>query len=72
MAHIKYLPQDQVPPEHRVPSAANILRVHRVNSLVLRQHHELYRALMFARGPLSRVQREMIAVAVSAHNHCHY
>jgi len=33
----------------------------------------LYEELMLSdRSPLSRAQREMIAVAVSQSNHCHY
>jgi len=27
---------------------------------------------MYSRGPLSRIQREMIGVVVSAANECHY
>lgn len=50
----------------------NILKVHGLNPPSLAGHYELYRALMYGRSPLSRVQREMIAVAVSAANRCHY
>jgi alkylhydroperoxidase family enzyme len=32
----------------------------------------LYLSIMFARGPLSRRQREMLAVVVSGTNGCHY
>ena len=32
----------------------------------------LYRAVMFGRSPLSRQQREMLAVVVSRANDCHY
>jgi hypothetical protein len=38
----------------------------------MRQHFELYRELMYSHGPLSRRQREMIGVVVSAANDCHY
>jgi alkylhydroperoxidase family enzyme len=38
----------------------------------MRLHYDLYVELMRAPGPLSRVQRETIAVAVSAVNHCEY
>jgi alkylhydroperoxidase family enzyme len=38
----------------------------------MRQHYELYLELMRGPGSLTRVQREMIAVAVSAANNCHY
>ncbi len=72
MAHIPYLTEDQVAPEFRIADDDNILRVHRVHGKVMRLHHDLYVALMHSRGPLSHVQREMIAVAVSARNRCHY
>lgn len=72
MAHIPYLPEDQVNQAFRVSDDDNILRIHRVHGRVMKLHYELYMALMHTRGPLSRVQREMIAVAVSARNRCHY
>lgn len=57
---------------HRVPDDDNIIRIHGVHSAVLKQHYDLYVELMRGPGPLSRIQREMIAVAVSAANDCHY
>lgn len=51
---------------------ANILRISGVNPSVMKQHASLYRAIMFGPSPLSRQQREMIAVVVSALNKCHY
>ncbi len=50
----------------------NILKVQSLNPPSLRAHFELYKALMRGPSGLSRVQREMIAVVVSAANHCHY
>ncbi len=50
----------------------NIMKIHSLNPGSLRGHFEFYRALMRGRSPLSRAQREMIAVAVSAANRCHY
>ncbi len=50
----------------------NILKIHGLNPPSLRAHFELYKTLMYGRSPLSRTQREMIAVAVSAANRCHY
>jgi alkylhydroperoxidase/carboxymuconolactone decarboxylase family protein YurZ len=38
----------------------------------MRAHFDLYSTLMHARSALSRKQREMIAVAVSSANECHY
>ncbi len=72
MAFIDYVPEDEVPEADRVPDHDNILRIHGVHSRTLRQHFDLYRELMYSRGPLTREQREMIGVVVSAANDCHY
>ena len=72
MAHIPYLPDDDIPAADRVPDTDHIIRVHGVHPAAMRLHYELYVALMRGPGPLSRIQREMIAVSVSAANHCHY
>ncbi len=50
----------------------NIMKIHSLNPASLTAHHGLYRVLMRGRSPLSRLQREMIAVTVSAVNHCRY
>ena len=50
----------------------NILKIHSLNPPSLEGHFELYKTLMHRRSPLSRAQREMIAVVVSATNHCRY
>ena len=50
----------------------NILRIHSLNPRSMRDHLELYSHLMRGPSPLTRVQREMIAVAVSAANDCFY
>ena len=50
----------------------NILRIHSLNPLSLAHHVTLYAHLMRGPSPLSRVQREMIAVTVSAQNDCFY
>jgi len=55
-----------------VPDTDNILRVHGVSSGVQRAHYDLYIETMRKPGPLSRVQRERIAVAISDENGCHY
>lgn len=72
MAHIAYLPDDAVPECDRVSDRDHVIRVHSVNSPVMQGHYHLYRSLMHGDGPLSRQRREMIAVAVSAANGCHY
>ncbi len=50
----------------------NILGVHSLHPRSLRDHLKLYRTLMYGDGPLSRRERELVAVAVSAANRCHY
>ncbi len=50
----------------------HILKIHSLNPASMAAHFELYRVLMRGRSPLSREQREMIAVTVSAVNGCHY
>lgn len=50
----------------------NILKIHSLNPASLRAHVELYKTLMRGKSGLSRVRREMIALVVSAANHCHY
>ena len=53
-------------------SMDHILQIHSLNPRSLKGHYDFYAHLMRGRGPLSRPQREMIAVVVSAANHCHY
>jgi alkylhydroperoxidase family enzyme len=72
MAFIRYVSPEDIPPADRVSDRDNILRIHGVHSRTMRLHYDLYAELMRGPGPLSRVQREMIAVAVSATNGCHY
>lgn len=50
----------------------HILKIHSLNPPSLAAHFELYRTLMYGRSGLSRVEREMIAVVVSAANRCEY
>ena len=52
--------------------ADNILAIHSLNPPSLLGHYTLYRTLMYDRSPLSRIERESIAVAVSVRNECHY
>jgi len=72
MAFIPYPEPDAIPAEHRVPDDDNIIRIHGVHPETIRMHYALYRELMHRPGPLSRVQRELIAVTVSTVNGCHY
>ncbi|MBD3866519.1 MAG: carboxymuconolactone decarboxylase family protein [Acidobacteria bacterium] len=72
MAYIPYLDEEEIPEDCRVPDSDHILRVHGVNGPVMKQHYDLYRVLMYGKSPLTRIQREMVAVTVSAVNECHY
>jgi alkylhydroperoxidase family enzyme len=72
VAFIPYVPEDRIPEPDRVPDHDHILRIHGVHPRTMRHHYELYVELMRGPGPLTRVQREVLAVAVSAANRCHY
>ncbi len=50
----------------------NIIRVHSLNPRSMKDHVDLYSHLMRGPSPLTRIQREMIAVAVSSWNQCFY
>ena len=50
----------------------NILKIHSLHPASLRVHYDFYKLVMYGRSPLSRIQREMIAVVTSAANQCHY
>ena len=50
----------------------NIVSIMSQNPRTLKTSMDLYSALMYGHSPLSRSQREMLAVVVSAANHCVY
>ncbi len=50
----------------------NIMKIHSLNPASLEGHLRLYEALMRGESDLTRVQREMIGVVVSALNRCRY
>ena len=50
----------------------NILKIHSLNPRSMDNHMELYVHLMRGRSGLSLLERELIGVAVSAANECHY
>lgn len=52
--------------------APAILTVNALHPEGLEAHMGLYRALVFGKSPLSRIQRESIATVVSRQNDCHY
>ena len=81
-AWIEVIPEDEAEgdlaalyEEHRSPqtgSVDNILKIHSLHPDTLRDHAQLYKTLMYGKGELSRSEREMIGVVVSAVNRCHY
>lgn len=81
MAYIRYLSDDETPEQlkkmyekHRYPSGkvSNIVHIQAPHPDLLLAHNHLYATLMFGPSPLSRSQREMIGVVVSAANDCPY
>jgi alkylhydroperoxidase family enzyme len=50
----------------------NILKVHSLHPETLRAHVDLYRTVMYGKSAITRPEREMIGVTVSAINQCHY
>jgi len=81
MARIKIIPRDEagetlsalyekLAPPGDLPD--EILAVHSLNPRSLDDHHRLYAHLMRGPSGLTRMQREMIAVTVSAANDCFY
>jgi len=50
----------------------HIMKIHSLNPASLIDHLHLYKTLMVGDSPLTRAQREMIGVVVSAINRCEY
>jgi alkylhydroperoxidase family enzyme len=50
----------------------HVMAIHSLHPQSMRDHEQLYRTLMYGAGDLSRPEREMIGVVVSAVNRCHY
>ena len=50
----------------------NILKIQSQNPATLQGMIQLYQAASLADSPLTRAQKEMIAVVVSKTNNCHY
>ncbi len=52
-----------------------LAQIHKIQSLnpnTIMKHIDLYMSIMFSKSPLSRTQREMMAIVVSAANGCEY
>ncbi len=56
----------------QVRMVPNILKVFSLHPETMRATMGIFQTLMYGRAPLSRAQREMIALVVSAINRCHY
>lgn len=57
-------------PQHGVVD--NIMRISSLNLPFMQAHQAFYRELMYGKSPLTRPQREMVALVVSSINACHY
>lgn len=51
---------------------SNVMRIQSLHPKGMRKHLELYMEIMYSKGPLGRLERELIAVAVSVTNGCRY
>lgn len=58
--------------EEKLGLIPNVLIAYAFDEAKLRCFTEFYNELMLADSELTKLEREMIAVVVSAHNHCHY
>ncbi len=58
--------------ERRAGRVWNIVAVMSQNPAAMKASMGFYLAIMHGSSPLSRAQREMLAVVVSAANQCHY
>ena len=83
MPHIKYINHDDPSATPAIKKVLekyggennqpdNIIRISSVNPLAMEGHMALYRSVHRGPSPVSRLQREMIAVTVSSINGCHY
>ena len=81
MAYLRLIEVDDATGELRVEYDAaleragkvfNIVKAMSLRPAVLGRSIELYREIMFGPSPLSRQERELLAVVVSSANDCHY
>ena len=81
MAYLRLIEVDEATGELRVEYDAateragkvfNIVKAMSLRPEVLKRSIELYREVMFGPSPLSRQERELLAVVVSSANDCHY
>ena len=81
MAYIETIPPEEASGDlareydtavRRAGRVWNILRIMSPNPETLRASMRVYLATMHGPSPLTRAQREMLAVVVSQANDCHY
>lgn len=81
MAWIRIIPRDEAEgplreeyeaAERRAGRVWKIVAVMSQNPRTMKASMGIYLAIMYGPSPLSRAQREMLAVVVSAANRCHY
>jgi uncharacterized peroxidase-related enzyme len=58
--------------EEKLGFVPNVLKAYAFDATKLAAFVAMYNDLMLAPSGLSKLEREMIAVAVSSHNHCYY
>lgn len=51
---------------------SNVMRIQSLHPKAMRRHLDLYMEIMYGKGPLKRLERELIAVVVSVANGCEY
>lgn len=81
MAWIRIIPREEAgeplrreyeEAERRAGRVFNIVAIMSQNPAAMKASMGLYLTLMYGPSPLSRAQREMLAVVVSVANDCHY
>lgn len=81
MSHIRVIDEDEAEGElfeiyDKIQKTrgrlSNIMRIQSLHPRALQNHLDLYMTLLFGKGPLSRRQRELVAVVVSGANDCGY
>lgn len=81
MPHIKVIEHSEAEGDLKViyddlvAKRGKLAEVHKIQSLnpeSIVKHMDFYMSIMYSKSPLSRAQREMIAVVVSAANNCGY
>jgi len=81
MSHIKVIQPDEATGrlkeiyDELIDKRGKLAEVHKIQSLrpeSIVKHIDLYMEIMFSKSELSRAEREMIAVVVSACNNCEY